>query len=64
MRLKLFLVFSLAFLFSCSSKLLLPFEEEQVCRKGIGYGYCGRLSDVYDDSVKNPRKYGIKEEKP
>lgn len=54
----------LSLLSSCSSKLLVPFEEEKVCQKGVGYGYCGRVSEVYEESLKNPWKFGIKEGKP
>ncbi|MFN3263487.1 MAG: hypothetical protein ACK42C_01140 [Aquificaceae bacterium] len=42
----------------------MPFEEEKVCQKGVGYGYCGRVSEVYEESLKNPWKFGIKEGKP
>lgn len=58
----LFLFLLSPLLFSCAGKLLLPYEEETVCNRGVGYGYCGRLSDIYEDSVKNPYKYGIKED--
>ncbi len=59
---KWLIIFALSLLLSsCASKLLLPYEEEAVCNKGVGYGYCGRLSDIYEDSLKYPYKYGIKE---
>jgi len=40
----------------------LPLEEEKVRQKGVGYGYCARITDIYEDSVKNPYKYGIRGE--
>lgn len=57
---KVFVLFGFV-LCSCSSKLLVPFEEEKVCNKGVGYGYCGRVSDLYEDTLKRPHRYGIKE---
>ncbi|MEM1673110.1 MAG: hypothetical protein QXX12_02080 [Nanopusillaceae archaeon] len=59
---KIVLVFVSLFLTACSPKLLVPFEEEKVCQKGVGYGYCARITDIYEDSVKNPYKYGIRGE--
>jgi hypothetical protein len=54
------LLLALALLMSgCSSKILLPYEEEKLCNKGLGYGVCGSLSDVYEDTLKNPEFYGI-----
>lgn len=48
------------FLSSCS-QMLMPYAEEKLCNKGVAYGYCGRISEVYEDTLKNPWKYGIKE---
>lgn len=58
----LLLVFSCLFLSSCA-KLLLPYEDEVLCRKGREYGYCGSISDIYKESVERPYRFGIKEEK-
>ena len=33
---------------SCSTKILLPYEENTVCSLGKEGGYCGSLSDVYE----------------
>lgn len=33
---------------SCSTKILLPYEENTVCNLGKEGGYCGSLSDVYE----------------
>lgn len=42
----LFLIFSLA---GCSSKVLLPYEEESLCDNcEVNAGYCGSVSDVYN----------------
>ena len=46
------------FMIGCA-KILLPYEEEKLCKKGLGYGVCGSLSDVYEDTLKNPEFYGI-----
>jgi uncharacterized protein YceK len=58
MRWVLLLLFAL-FMSGCSSKILLPYEEEKLCNKGSGYGVCGSLSDVYRDTLGNPEFYGI-----
>lgn len=31
----------------CSSKILLPYEENPICSAGKEGGYCGSLTDVY-----------------
>jgi uncharacterized protein YceK len=58
MRWVLLLLFALS-MSGCSSKILLPYEEEKLCNKGSGYGVCGSLSDVYRDTLENPEFYGI-----
>jgi hypothetical protein len=58
MRWLLLLLFAL-FMSGCSPKILLPYEEEKLCNRGAGYGVCGSLSDVYEDTLKNPWFYGI-----
>jgi len=58
MRWIILLLFAL-FMSGCSSKILLPYENEKLCNKGFGYGVCGSLSDVYEDTLKNPEFYGI-----
>lgn len=50
-----------SFISSCSTKLIVPFEEEKVCVKGVEYGYCGRISDVYEDTIKRPYRYGVRQ---
>ena len=55
-----FLVLISVFISSCS-QMLMPYAEEKLCNKGVAYGYCGRISEVYEDTLKNPWKYGIKE---
>ncbi len=51
MRLFLILLILLSFLTmslcGCAS-LLLPYEEEPLCKLGVEGGYCGSLSDVYE----------------
>lgn len=37
------------FLSSCS--LLLPYEEEPLCKLGKEGGYCGSISDVYEHTL-------------
>ena len=46
------------FLTSCS-RILLPYHEEPLCKKGPGVGFCGSLSEIYEDMEKHPEKYGI-----
>jgi len=43
---------------SCS-KILLPYHEEPLCSKKDGVGFCGSLSEIYEDMEKHPEKYGI-----
>jgi len=46
---------------SCSfTKILLPYEEQPLCAKGVGKGYCGSLSDVYQQSIKEEAESGQK----
>lgn len=54
----IFLALGLVFLSSCSS-MLLPYHEEPLCRKGVSGGFCGSLSEIYEDMEKNPQKYGL-----
>jgi len=42
---------------SCSfTKFLLPYEEQPLCAKGVGKGYCGSVSDVYQESLREEAK--------
>ncbi len=43
---------------SCS-QLLMSYHEEPLCRKADGVGFCGSLSEIYEDTEKHPEKYGI-----
>ena len=52
---KLLLVGLVFFVCGCA-KIILPYEEAQLCRKGADSGLCGSVSDVYDYSIKNKRK--------
>lgn len=36
----------------CSSKILLPYEENALCNCGQGVGYCGSVSDVFAETTK------------
>ncbi len=47
------------FLLTSCSRILLPYHEEPLCRKGPGVGFCGSLSEIYEDMEKHPEKYGI-----
>jgi len=59
-----FLLLASALLMSgCSSKILFPYEEERLCKRGLGYGVCGSLSDVYKDTIENPEFYGIEKKR-
>lgn len=43
----------IALLFAgCSSKVLMPYESEPLCKRGIGEGMCGSVSQVYKKTVK------------
>ncbi|WP_457641311.1 hypothetical protein [Persephonella sp.] len=47
MKKVLLLALLTGFLMSCSTKILLPYEENPLCNAGKEGGYCGSLSDVY-----------------
>ena len=53
------LLTGLCFFLSGCAKLIFHYHEEKICKKGIGQGYCGSVSEIYEDSVKNPWRYGI-----
>jgi len=36
----------------CSSKVFLPYEENQLCKRGLNEGVCGSVSQVYKESFK------------
>jgi len=40
-------------LFSGCGKILLPYEEAPLCNIGIGQGYCGSVSNVYDKTTED-----------
>lgn len=48
----LFSVVFMLVLTGCSSKLLLPYEEDQLCQRGAGEGLCGSVSQVYKHTAK------------
>jgi hypothetical protein len=58
-----FLLLALLFIGGCSSKLMLPYEEEKLCTRGSGFGVCGSLSDVYKDTFERPEFYGIEKKR-
>jgi hypothetical protein len=62
MRWFLLLLFAL-FMSGCSSKILLPYEDEKLCNRGPGFGVCGSLSDVYKDTFERPELYGIEKKR-
>ena len=59
MKKTLLLFITLFSLLTSCSKLLLPYNEEPLCRKGPEVGFCGSLSEIYEDMERNPAKYGI-----
>lgn len=52
---KTFVITIALLLSSCS--VLLPYHENKLCERGATYGVCGRVSAVYEDTVKYPCKY-------
>lgn len=55
-----FLIASLGiFLSSCS--ILVPYHQHYTCKMPPAHGICGSVSKVYTETVKNPKKFGIKE---
>ena len=45
----------------CSTKVLLPYEENPVCSRGKEGGYCGSLSDVYKQIEKQEEENWLKD---
>jgi hypothetical protein len=54
MKTLILLAFSMLLFSGCSSKILLPYEEEPLCKRGAGEGICGSVSDVH----KKTARYG------
>jgi len=48
------LVGLVVFVCGCA-KIILPYEETQLCKKGADSGLCGSVSDVYKHTTKNRR---------
>lgn len=59
MRKVLFVFAGFSLLLVSCGRVLLPYNEEPLCRKGPSAGFCGSLSEIYEDMEKNPEKYGI-----
>lgn len=36
----------------CGSKVLMPYESEPLCKRGMGEGMCGSVSQVFQKTVK------------
>jgi len=53
---RLLFILLLSLVFSCGTKIVLPYEEHQLCRKGADSGLCGSVSDVYDYTIKNNKR--------
>lgn len=45
-------VMTALYLSGCSSKILMPYEEEPLCKLKPGQGMCGSVSQVYKRSEK------------
>lgn len=51
MKLTIFILMAIL-ISGCSSKILLPYEEEPLCKRGPNDGMCGSVSQVYKKSLK------------
>lgn len=52
------LVLSISILFGGCSKVLLPYEEEANCKKGVDEGICASMSEVYEYTLdKRPAEH-------
>lgn len=49
----IFIILITIFFSACSTKVFLPYEEEALCNCGQGVGYCGSVSDVYNEVRKS-----------
>jgi len=58
MRKMVILLVVIPFVAGCSS-MLMPYNEEPLCNKGVQSGWCGSVSEIYEDMEENPKKYGI-----
>ncbi|WP_165921713.1 hypothetical protein [Sulfuricurvum sp. IAE1] len=36
----------------CSTKVLLPYDDEPLCKRGTGEGMCGSVSEVYKATAR------------
>lgn len=58
MVLVILILLACLFLSSCSYKIVYPYEERKSCETGRVYGVCGSISDVYEESIRNPARFG------
>lgn len=53
MRLYMILLVALLLLSGCSTKVLLPYEENSLCQRGANEGLCGSVSDIYKETIRS-----------
>lgn len=46
------IILSVSLFTGCGSKVLMPYESEPLCKRGMGEGMCGSVSQVYQKTVK------------
>lgn len=52
MRFFTFLIGVILLFTGCSSKVLLPYEDEALCKRGANEGMCGSVSEVYKATTR------------
>ena len=60
------IIVTAGFLFSLlvgCTKLIMPYAEEPMCRKGIVGGYCGSITEVYDVTTEEMKRKKIADKK-
>ncbi len=35
----------------CTNKVFMPYEDQPLCSAGVNSGYCGSVSDVYQQKI-------------
>lgn len=46
------LIISISFLLGGCARVLLPYEEEANCKKGVDEGICASMSEVYEYTLE------------
>jgi hypothetical protein len=51
-----FFLLPVLFLFASGCSTLMPYHENPLCKRGSETGYCGSVSDVYQQTLREQNK--------